>query len=248
MDQGKLFLKTKNLSLLLVEDYEPLRRDMTELLEDLFLTVESASNGEEGLQLYKEYHATHNDKFDIVISDIQMPIMDGIELSNAVLKLNENQQIIILSSHTDSDYLLRLINLGIAQFIPKPITSEILFNVLERVSEKILKRGEVLERVARISLSEECFWDTEKLLLTQNNETIYLTRHELLLLQLFVSKSEQICTNEDMMYYFDTNRVDLNEKSVRNLVFKLRKKLPEKVISSIYGMGYKFCPLNSIDS
>jgi len=53
---------------------------------------------------------------------------------------------------------------------------------------------------------------------------------------------EQVCTSDDIMHYFYLQGVDLNEKSIRNMVFKLRKKLPNKAINSIYGLGYKLTP------
>ena len=68
---------------------------------------------------------------------------------------------------------------------------------------------------------------------------VALTRHEILLMQLFVEKEGQVCTNDDIIHYFYREGVDLEEKNIRNLVFKLRKKLPNSAVSSIYGMGYK---------
>ena len=59
--------------------------------------------------------------FDLVISDIEMPIMDGIALTAAIRKINETQKVLVLSAHTESDYLLKLLNLGIRKFILKPI-------------------------------------------------------------------------------------------------------------------------------
>jgi len=244
VEHGTLFLQTRNLSLLLVEDYEPLRSNMAELLEDFFDTVVVAADGVEALALYKAYQTEKVDGFDLVISDIQMPKMNGVELSEHLRELNSEQEIIILSAHTDSAYLLRLINLGVAQFITKPINHEELLDTLFHVSRNITKTESELLLSPIVDLGEEYQWDTEKLLLKHSEQIVDLTRHELLLMQLFLKKREQICTNEDIMEDFYTNGVDLNANSIRNLVFKLRKKLPQKLISSIYGMGYKFTPLD----
>jgi len=242
IDYRTLFLQTQNLSLLLVEDYEPLRNDMAEVLEDLFKRVKVASDGSKALKLYQEYYATYNKGFDLVITDIQMPVMDGVELSEALRDINVDQQIIVLSAYTDSDYLLRLINLGIAQFITKPIDHEELMDTLCHVSKKINSAETEPQNILLIELGENYIWDKEKLLLKQDNNAIDLTRHELLLMQLLVQKGEQVCTNDDIMQDFYANNIDISEKSIRNLVFKLRKKLPDSAISSIYGMGYKFMP------
>ena len=242
MDYKTLYAQTKDISLLLVEDYEPLRNDMAEVLEDLFKTVTVASDGSKALKLYQEYYATYNKGFDLVITDIQMPVMNGVELSEALYDIRVDQQIIVLSAHTDSDYLLRLININIARFITKPIKHEELMDTLYHVSKKINTVEPKPQNILMVELGENYIWDKEKLLLKQDNNTVDLTRYEVLLMQLLVQKGGQVCTNGDIMQDFYANNIDISEKSIRNIVFKLRKKLPDSAINSIYGMGYKFTP------
>lgn len=239
IDYKTLYSKTKDLSLLLVEDYEPLRNDMAEVLEDLFKAVVVASNGAEALKLYHEYQTENHKLFDIVISDIKMPVMNGVDLCEILRKESEDQQIIILSAHTDSEYLLRLINLDIAQFINKPIQNERLLDTLFYVSGKINKEEKVLPESTIVNLGEEILWNKERLLLMRESYPVALTRHEITLMQLFVEKMEQVCTSDDIMHYFYLQGIDLSEQNIRNLIFKLRKKLPKSAIDSIYGMGYK---------
>ena len=239
IDFKTLFVQTKDLTVLLVEDYEPLRNDMAEVLEDFFKTVVVAANGVEALTYYDAQHETHGKAFDIVISDIEMPLMNGVELSAKLRERNEKQQIIILSAHTDTEYLLGLINLGIAQFINKPIQHERLLDTLSFVCDKIHKEKEVLPESMMFDMGENIVWDKDKSLLMMSGEIVTLTRHEILLMQLLMQKEEQVCTNEDILAYFYLEDIDLEEKNIRNLVFKLRKKIPKNTIESIYGMGYK---------
>jgi DNA-binding response OmpR family regulator len=243
VDYKTLFERTKDLSLLLVEDYEPLRNDMAEVLEDLFETVVVASNGVEALGLYDEYSAAHQKSFDIVISDIEMPLMNGVDLCEILRQRDEEQQIIILSAHTDSEYLLRLINLGIAQFINKPIQHERLLNTLFFVSGKVNKEEKAISENSTVDLGEDTFWDKERDILIQNRYPVSLTKHEILLMQLLVEKADQVCTSDKIMQQFYLQGIDLSEKNIRNMVFKLRKKLPPAAIESIYGMGYKLIPV-----
>jgi len=243
-DFKTLFSKTKDLSLLLVEDYEPLRNDMAEVLEDLFKTVVVASNGVEGLGLYDEYNKKNDATFDIVISDIVMPVMNGVDLCEILKKRNEDQQIVILSAHTDTEYLLRLINLGIAQFINKPIQQDRLFDTLFYVSGKIIKEEVVLPESPIVDMGDNVCWNKARNMLTRDRYPTALTRNEILLMQLFVKKVEQVCTSDDIMHYFYLEGVDLDEKNIRNMVFKLRKKLPNSAINSIYGLGYKLIPVH----
>ena len=244
MDYKTLFSQTKDLSLLLVEDYEPLRNDMAEVLGDLFKTVAVASNGVEALGLYDEYHKKNEVTFDIVVSDIVMPVMNGVDLCEILKERNADQQIVVLSAHTDTEYLLRLINLGIAQFLNKPIQQERLFDTLFFVSGNIGKEESVLTDISIVDLGENIFWDKKKDVLMRNRLPTTLTKHEILLMQLFVEKSEEVCTSDDIMNYFYLEGIELNEKNIRNMVFKLRKKLPDSAINSIYGFGYKLIPAN----
>ncbi len=219
-----------------MEDYKPLRDDMLEIFEEFVKSVTIASNGVEAIELYED----DNNSFDIVVSDIQMPKMDGIELSRRIRDIDPDQQIIILSAHTDSEYLLELINFGIAQFITKPIDHNKLLNTLYQVSKKITYDLPEDQNTTIINLGNDFTWDKEKFILSDSQKDIDLTSHELILMRYLVTKKDQICTNDDIVYEFYEHHIDISEKNIRNLVFKLRKKLPDNIISSIYAMGYKF--------
>lgn len=243
MDYKTLFSQTKDLTLLLVEDYAPLRQDMAEVLEDFFKEVVVAQSATDALEIYQEYYKDHQTYFDLVISDIEMPVMNGVEFSRVLRELNKDQQIIIISAHTDSDYLLPLINMGVAQFITKPLKHDQFLNVLFTVSKKCLTKEIEKTETSLIDLGEGHIWDKEKLVLKQGDRVISLTKHELMLMELMISQIEQVCSNEKIMHYFYSKDIDIGEKNIRNQVFKLRKKLPEKMISSTYGMGYKLMPI-----
>jgi len=234
-----LVLQTRNLSVLLVDDYKPLRNNLAEILEEFFKIVVVAVDGKEALKEYKRYYEVRDKNFDLVISDIQMPVMDGVELSEMLRSINEDQPIIILSGHTDSAYLLRLINLGISKFLTKPIKYEELMDILYKESMKINLSSDEPKNTSIVNLGENYIWDKSKSLLKRDNILVDLTRYEILLLKLFLNK-EEVCSNAMIMDMFYANSIDISEHNIRNLVFKLRQKIPEKCISSVYGLGYKF--------
>jgi len=91
-----------------------------------------------------------------------------------------------------------------------------------------------------IDMGENYTWNTVTHTLKYNDTSIELTKHELLLLQFFFNKVEQVCNSKNIIDYFYSCNIDISEKNIRNLVFKLRKKIPEKCIVNIYGLGYKF--------
>jgi DNA-binding response OmpR family regulator len=236
-----LIENTQNFSLLLVEDYAPLRNDMAELLEDFFSIVVTAVNGQEALEKYEAYYSENHQRFDMVISDIQMPVMDGVTLSESIRKIEPEQSIMILSAHTESDDLLRLLNLGISKFITKPIHHDELLETLYSESIKLNQTARMPYTVSNhVSIAEGYIWDTQKSFLLHGTEIIKLTRHELLLIKLFIDNEDKIFSNTEVMHYFYEEGIDVDEKNIRNLVFKLRKKLPKSCIESIYGLGYKF--------
>jgi DNA-binding response OmpR family regulator len=239
IDYMTLYSVTKNLSVLLVEDHEPLRKEMIEVLEDLFKEVIPAVNGQEALTLYKKM-IEEDSVVDLVISDIQMPKMDGVILSTKIRELNELQAIIILSAHTDSKYLLELINMGISKFLTKPIMQDELFDILYKESNKIHTEKENIEEILIVDLGDNYTWDTVVHILKHDGTVVELTKHELHLMQFFILKQEHICTNQQIIDYFYSQDIEISDKNIRNLVFKVRRKIPEKCISSIYGLGYKF--------
>jgi len=239
IDYKILYKETRSLSILLVEDFQPLREEMQILFEDLFKQVISASDGQEALTLYKEAYEK-GEAFDLVMSDIQMPNMDGVVLSKKIREYNESQPIIILSAYSETKYLLELINIGISKFLTKPIQHEELFEILYSESLKMNKKESKVEDRNIIILGEGYIWNADTKVLKHNEVIIELTRHEMLLLILFISKQEYVCTNTEITDMFYSHDIDISEKNIRNLVFKLRKKIPEKCVNSIYGLGYKF--------
>ena len=239
IDYQILFNEMKTLSVLLVEDFEPLRLEMGEVLESMCKTVSTSEQGQKALSLYEQALQKGN-PFDLVISDIQMPVMNGIQLSKKIREQNKDQVIIILSAHTDSEYLLDLINIGISKFLEKPINHDALCDILYEESKKInRKKSKMIVDLPTISLGQGYIWNAETMVLTHNDLLIDLTKHELLLLEYFLHKKDHICSNMDIMEDFYNQDIEISEKNIRNLVFKLRKKIPNECIVSVYGLGYK---------
>jgi DNA-binding response OmpR family regulator len=234
-----LFNEMKTLSVLLVEDFKPLRLEMGEVLESICKTVSIAEEGQKALFLY-EQALQEGHTFDLVISDIQMPVMDGIQLSKKIREQNENQAIIILSAHSDSEYLVDLINIGISKFLTKPINHDDLCDILYSEGKKLNRqKTKIAVDSPNIILAPGYVWNMKTMVLTHNDLVIDLTKHELLLLQYFLHKKDYICSNMDIMEDFYNQNIEISEKNIRNLIFKLRKKIPKECIVSVYGLGYK---------
>jgi len=120
---------SSTLTILYVEDDKAIREQMTEILKDFFQHVIIAKDGQEGLEKFQAYP-------DLVLTDIRMPRLDGIEMSKKILTLHPEQIIIIHSAHNESDLLLELINMGISHFLLKPLQPQQLYQALHKASKR----------------------------------------------------------------------------------------------------------------
>ena len=112
------------LNLLYVEDNRSVREETLKVFEPLFAHVDIAENGKEGLDKYNQFH------YDIVITDINMPVMNGIEMIEYIHEVNPEQKIIAISAHDETDILLDILLKGVSSFILKPIDLDKLFKIL----------------------------------------------------------------------------------------------------------------------
>jgi signal transduction histidine kinase len=135
--------KGRNLRILYVEDCEIVRESTCDILDQYFDELDTAINGEEGLQKYKQLNEEHNTFYDIVITDINMPKMNGIEMIEMILQLNAEANIIVMSAHNESDYLLQLINLGISNFVLKPVDITKFQAIISRTIETVINQKQL---------------------------------------------------------------------------------------------------------
>jgi YesN/AraC family two-component response regulator len=113
-----------------VEDEEQLREKTANLFKKIFLSVDTARNGKEGLDKYKQK------KYDLVITDILMPNMNGFTLIQNILQENKNQEIII-SSASEQEFIDKAMDLGVSSYIHKPINLNELLDVLNNSIKKL---------------------------------------------------------------------------------------------------------------
>jgi DNA-binding NtrC family response regulator len=128
------------LKVLYVEDEPDLRERVRIVLEMHFARVATAANGSEALDLFGR------ERPDLVVSDIMMPVMDGLELSRRVKELSPETPVILSTAFTETGYLLQAIELGVAAYVRKPLDCRELVAVITRAAAPILQRAE-LERL-----------------------------------------------------------------------------------------------------
>jgi len=127
---------TKQLSILYVEDEDDVRDGYSRALTRISKYLYTADNGFDGLELYKKY------KPDIVVTDIRMPKMDGIEMATNIKDINENANIVFTSAHSESAYLLEAIALRAEGYLLKPVQKKLLIKTIEKIAKTIVLEKE----------------------------------------------------------------------------------------------------------
>jgi putative two-component system response regulator len=150
MDYKKILQYTKDLHILYVEDDEILLENTSEILEDYFDTLDTAPNGKVALDKYVKFYEKTGTYYDLIITDINMPIMNGEVLIEEILAKNPAQVIIVVSAYNESARLIRLIQDGITNFILKPIEPRQLIDTLYKTCKNIFAQKKLQEYYAMV--------------------------------------------------------------------------------------------------
>ena len=212
----------QNLSILCVEDEEGVRKPIVNTLKYYFGKVYEASNGQEGLDIYEQYMP------NIILCDIQMPVMDGLEMIKRIRKEDNTTPIVLLTAHNSEEYLMQLINLHIQHFILKPINS----TSLEEALVNALKG----RYAGSLKLNRNSFLDIDNLRLHVEDKEIVLSKRETKFLAL-------LCKNRLIRYDEIENELwgekSMSLDALKSFIRDLRKKLPIQIIENIPQVGYK---------
>lgn len=229
----QLILLSKKLKILYVEDGKESRTQAIKMLENYFSYLDVAVDGKDGLEQYENHFYNTNSYYDLVITDIEMPIMNGIDMSKAIYALNKNQKIIVVSGYSDTKYFIKLINLGVEAFLQKPLSFEQVSDVIGKVCRDI-KNDNI------IALSQGCSYDKLLKEFICNGEKIHLTSNEQKFLELHMQKNLLTFTIEDIFnhIFYDEPQKEFSADSIKGLVKRLRKKLPQGLLLHNRTTGY----------
>lgn len=216
----------KNTNVLLAEDSEQLRVHFKDVLSLYVDKVYEASDGEEALEIFR------NNTIDIIFSDIQMPNMDGLELSKKIRQINENIPIVIISAYSHQEVLLEFIKLHLVEYIIKPIKHQPLLDTLEKCAKILYDKSLLM-----FKLSEDCTYDLKNKILKYDDRSEKLTVKESAFLELLIKNHNKLVT-KDIIEYEIYSKKPMGDTALKNLTFKLRKKLPPKTLNTVGTHGY----------
>ncbi len=216
-----------NVSILYADDATSARNHYSEFLGHLFHDVYEACDGEEAWHLYEKHRP------DIVLLDVEMPKMNGLEVAEKIRKSDGETRIIIATAYVNEKRLLQAVELGLTRFLPKPFGRKMIKETLEKA---------VLELDNRhyLDLGKGYRWNSSLHELLHGGEPVKLTSGERALLTLLCSRPGLIFSNYTIEFHlWPIDNDDDKAPRLKALIKRIRKKLPEGCIENAYGEGYK---------
>ncbi len=218
-----------SLTIAYVEDEKKIRENMSKTLNLLCNNCIDFQSAEELLNYY-EKNSVH-----IIITDINLPNMNGIELIKKIREKDEKIPIILLTAYIETQYLFDAIKYKVVEYLPKPIDYETLIQALLKATKDLINNGNYM-----IKINEKLFFNVlNKELLTIDKEKIPLTPKELKLLNLFIKNKNKIVTYEEIKNQIWENSYEVTESAFKNLINKLRNKISKDSIVNISKIGYR---------
>jgi len=147
---NKEFLKT--LTVMYVEDDESIRTSLGNILKKVFKEVITCVDGQEGVSNYLMYTNDMDIEFDAIISDINMPNMNGLEMVKEIRKYNEDIPVVMTTAHGESNYLMEAIKVNVSGYTLKPIDTKELLITVQKFCQ--IKRNQKLIQEKEAELSE----------------------------------------------------------------------------------------------
>lgn len=220
-------LYTYKPTVLYVEDDTIARENAIEYLENYFDTIYDASDGLEALALYDKY------KPDIIITDIEMPKINGLEFIQKIRKKDNTTQVIVTTAYSHKEYLFRAIELKLIKYLIKPIKQKEFDEAIEICIANLEQKFSNI-----ITISENTFFDIYNKTLIKENEIIKLRTKELELLLLLIKHKTRFVTYQEIENALWIDSV-MTKDALKTVIKNLKSKLPFEAISNLSGTGYK---------
>jgi len=217
----------KNIKILYVEDDDIARENGVEYLENYFENIYEASDALTALKLYEKHQP------DIIITDIQMPKLNGLEFVQRIRKTDSKTQVIVISAFSDKDYLLKAIELKLVKYLIKPIKEKELKQALISCMESMKSDTSNI-----IALNSEYTFDMFNHTLVNDGGMIKLRTKELDFLVLLLKNKNRYVTYTEIENYVWLDS-SMSKDALKTLVKNIKTKIPKELILNLSGTGYK---------
>ena len=226
----------KTINIMYIEDDTLATSKLKNILEKYYNKVIIASNGEDAFEKMK-----NEPKIDLIISDINMPKMDGLEFLEELRKDNSNMPFVFVTARDEPDKMLKAIQLDINNYVLKPINLQNLLSILDKIVDKLYKEYLTQEKNSHIQLNTNLFWNKNNKTLISQSEVLKLTKKELMFIEILMNEENMVHKIEDIIsILWEEDFLEKNYiANLKNLISRLRNKVPTLNIENLYGMGYK---------
>jgi DNA-binding response OmpR family regulator len=224
---------------LLVEDEDLARKTLSFYLNTIFDEVILAKDGAEGLIAIKE-NFQNNENFDLVITDLNMPNINGMQMIDEILKLLPNQRFIIVSAHKNEEDLLKLINLRVSGYFVKPLNIDNMMDMLQKAKEEVIldKQPIKMKNESLIPLNNSYTFDLVNNKLYHHNLIVKLSKKESEILDVLIKNLGTLISVERFKEIV-WNDININDSSFRTVMKRLKDKIKDDdFIISHKGYGY----------
>ena len=225
MQENDILHVLSNKKVLCLEDEEAILKNICTSLELFFGEVTGVQDGCEALEL------ALSDAYDVLVLDISVPNIDGLDVAKKVRAINQKIPIVILSSHVEQEYLWRAVELKITRYLAKPYDKQSFIKALEDVAL------ELVGRIPTIRLNDELEYDFSKKALYSDGKIFHLSKSESRLLEYFLNNKNKTITYEQIFDYI-WEYEQPSKEAIKTIVKELRRKIGKDVIKNLYGVGY----------
>ena len=221
-----------SIKVLVVDDDPDIVEILKYNLKNSGYSVKSAGNGVEAIKKAKKFIP------DIILMDVMMPEMSGIEACEEIKSIDQlSQAIIIFLSARSEDYTqISAYDAGADDYISKPVKPKILLKKISNIAKKISSEKNAPKTIDLGSIKI----NKEEYVVIKDKKEILLPRKEFELLFLLATKPEKVFTREEIMNKVWGTQVIVGDRTIDVHVRKLREKIGEKHIKTLKGVGYKF--------
>ena len=224
MINESILKKLGNISVLLVEDDENTRLAIAQSLQIYCKNIQTAKGGMEGFEKF------FKGEFDIVVTDINLPGLNGLEMLDEIKKRAPHVASIIITSYDTSENMLASMELGAYNYLRKPFRIEELQTTILMATKSLFENKIRLKELYEYDLLGKCLY--------KNGAPIDLTKIEAKLFFLLVSNLDKIVSYETIEN-FVWGEKPMSSEALRMVVKKIRLKTQNDMIENFSGVGYK---------
>ena len=227
-------MNNSEIVILLVDDEPDILEFMEYNLRKEGYTVLTGKNGKEAVEISKK------EKPHLIIMDIMMPVMDGIEACRQIRELPSQKNVIIafLTARNEEYSQVAGFDVGADDYISKPVKPRIMISRIKALLRRLNGTDSTTNNGA-LTIGNLVI-DREKYMVFKDSEAISLPRKEFELLSLLTTKPGKVFTREDILHRVWGSEIIVGDRTIDVHIRKIREKLGDDSIKTIKGIGYKF--------